>query len=48
MEENMLEEFLEAFALVFVAEVGDKTQLMLMALAAKYTVVQMLLGMWLS
>ncbi len=44
----MLEEFLEAFALVFVAEVGDKTQLMLMALAAKYTVVQMLLGIFLG
>ncbi|MDF2948605.1 MAG: hypothetical protein K0R07_619, partial [Sedimentibacter sp.] len=29
----MLEEFIEAFVLVFVAEVGDKTQLMLMTLA---------------
>lgn len=42
----MLEEFIEAFVLVFVAEVGDKTQLMLMTLAAKYTVMQMLLGIF--
>ncbi len=44
----MFEEFLEAFVLVFVAEVGDKTQLMLMTLAAKYTVVQMLSGILLG
>ena len=44
----MLEEFIEAFVLVFVAEVGDKTQLMLMTLAAKYTVMQMLLGIFLG
>ncbi len=41
-------EGLEAFVLVFVAEVGDKTQLMLMTLAAKYTVMQMLLGIFLG
>lgn len=40
----MFREFIEAFILVFVAEVGDKTQLMLMTLAAKYTMLQMLLG----
>lgn len=44
----MFEEFLEAFVLVFVAEVGDKTQLMLMTLAAKYTVLQMLSGIFLG
>lgn len=44
----MFEEFLEAFVLVFVAEVGDKTQLMLMTLAAKYTVIQMLSGILLG
>lgn len=44
----MLEEFLEAFVLVFVAEVGDKTQLMLMTLASRYTSVQMLLGIFLG
>ncbi len=44
----MFEEFLEAFVLVFVAEVGDKTQLLLMTLAAKYTVLQMLLGILLG
>lgn len=41
-------EFLEAFVLVFAAEIGDKTQLMLMTLAAKYTMVQMLLGILLG
>lgn len=44
----MFGEFIEAFVLVFVAEVGDKTQLMLMTLAAKYTVMQMLLGILLG
>ncbi len=44
----MFEEFLEAFVLVFVAEVGDKTQLMLMTLAAKYTALQMILGILLG
>jgi len=44
----VFEEFLEAFVLVFVAEVGDKTQLLLMTLAAKYTVLQMLLGILLG
>ena len=44
----MFEEFLEAFVLVFVAEVGDKTQLMLMTLAAKYTASQMILGILLG
>lgn len=41
-------EFLEAFVLVFTAEIGDKTQLMLMTLSAKYTVLQMLLGILLG
>ena len=40
----MYKEFFEAFILVFVAELGDKTQLMLITLAAKYTVIQMLAG----
>ena len=39
----MYGEFIEALVLVFVAEVGDKTQLMLMTLATKYTIMQMLL-----
>lgn len=42
----MLKEFIEAFALVFVAEIGDKTQLILMTLSAKYSVAQMLLGIF--
>lgn len=44
----MFGEFLEAFVLVFVAEIGDKTQLMLMTLAAKYAVIQMILGILLG
>lgn len=44
----MTGEFLEAFILVFTAEIGDKTQLMLMTLSAKYTVIQMLLGILLG
>ena len=41
---DMYKEFLETFILVFVAEIGDKTQLMLMTLATKYTIFQMLVG----
>jgi putative Ca2+/H+ antiporter (TMEM165/GDT1 family) len=44
----MHKEFLEAFLLVFIAEMGDKTQLMLMTLSAKYTVIQMLAGILLG
>ena len=44
----MLREFSEALILVFLAEVGDKTQLMLMTLSAKYSIVQMLLGILLG
>lgn len=44
----MYGEFIEALVLVFVAEVGDKTQLMLMTLATKYTIMQMLLGILLG
>jgi putative Ca2+/H+ antiporter (TMEM165/GDT1 family) len=40
----MYKEFFESFILVFVAEMGDKTQLMLMTLAAKYSVIQVLSG----
>ena len=44
----MYKEFLETFILVFIAEMGDKTQLMLMTLAAKYTVIQVLAGILLG
>jgi putative Ca2+/H+ antiporter (TMEM165/GDT1 family) len=40
----MYKEFFESFILVFVAEMGDKTQLMLMTLADKYSVIQVLSG----
>ncbi len=42
----MLKEFIEAFALIFVAEIGDKTQLILMTLSAKYSMTQMLIGIF--
>ncbi|HAS92094.1 MAG TPA: UPF0016 domain-containing protein [Clostridiales bacterium] len=44
----MYKEFLETFILVFVAEMGDKTQLMLMTLAAKYKIIDVLLGIFLG
>ena len=44
----MVKEFLETFILVFVAEMGDKTQLLLMTLAAKYSVIQVLAGIFLG
>lgn len=44
----MYKEFFETFILVFVAEMGDKTQLMLMTLAAKYSLIQMLAGILLG
>ena len=44
----MYKEFFETFILVFVAEMGDKTQLMLMSLAAKYTIMQVLAGIFLG
>lgn len=44
----MHREFFETFILVFVAEMGDKTQLLLMTLAAKYSSIQILAGILLG
>lgn len=44
----MLHEFIQTFLLVFVAELGDKTQVMLMTLAAKYSIIQVLLGIFIG
>ncbi len=40
--------FLLVFGTVFVAEMGDKTQLLLVAMAGKYKVSQILTGTWLA
>ena len=40
----MLHEFIKTFLLIFVAEMGDKTQILLMTCAARYSVIQVLVG----
>nr|WP_312577617.1 TMEM165/GDT1 family protein [Sedimentibacter sp.] len=40
----MLYEFIKTFLLIFVAEMGDKTQILLMTCAARYSVMQVLIG----
>lgn len=40
----MIYEFLKTFLLIFVAEIGDKTQILLMTCAARYSIIQVLLG----
>lgn len=40
----MLHEFIKTFLLIFVAEIGDKTQVLLMTCAARYSVIQVLIG----
>ncbi len=40
--------FLLVFGTVFIAEMGDKTQLLLVAMAGKYKVSQILTGTWLA
>ncbi len=44
----MIYEFLKAFSLIFIAEIGDKTQILLMACAAKYTIMQVLTGIFIG
>jgi putative Ca2+/H+ antiporter (TMEM165/GDT1 family) len=39
-----MQDFLEAFALIFIAEMGDKTQIMAMAFATKYKISHILFG----
>ncbi len=42
----MLQELIKAFALIFVAEMGDKTQILAMAFATRYPVKKVLLGIF--
>jgi putative Ca2+/H+ antiporter (TMEM165/GDT1 family) len=44
MEEKMIHEFIKTFILIFVAEMGDKTQILLMTCAARYSIIQVLFG----
>lgn len=44
----MFYEFVKAFIFVFIAELGDKTQIMLMSLACRYTKAQVLSGIFLG
>lgn len=44
----MIREFIQAFLLIFVAEMGDKTQVLAMAFALKYPVKKVLLGIGLG
>jgi putative Ca2+/H+ antiporter (TMEM165/GDT1 family) len=39
-----MQDFLQAFALIFIAEMGDKTQIMAMAFATRYKISHILLG----
>ena len=40
--------FLTALATIFIAEMGDKTQLLLVAMAGKYKIPHILTGTWLA
>ncbi|QUI24582.1 TMEM165/GDT1 family protein [Vallitalea pronyensis] len=44
----MLVEFIQAFGLIFIAEMGDKTQILAMAFATKYSVKAVLVGIGLG
>lgn len=44
----MIQELLKAFVLIFIAEMGDKTQILAMAFATKYPVKKVLLGIFLG
>ncbi len=44
----MLQELLKAFMLIFIAEMGDKTQILAMAFATKFRVKKVLLGIFLG
>ena len=43
-ESEVLQAFLLSFGMIFVAELGDKSQLMAMAFAARYNVIAILIG----
>ena len=44
----MLQELIKAFTLIFVAEMGDKTQILAMAFATRYPVKKVLLGIFIG
>lgn len=44
----MFQEFIKAFFLIFIAEIGDKTQVMLMTFAARYSVLQVVTGIFIG
>jgi len=44
----MLIELLKAFLLIFIAEMGDKTQILAMAFASKYKIKQVLIGVFIG
>lgn len=44
----MIYEFLKAFSLIFISEIGDKTQILLMTCAARYTIMQVLVGIFIG
>lgn len=44
----MVFELLKAFSLIFIAEMGDKTQILAMAFASKYKVKQVLIGVFIG
>src|SRR5665647_3803336 len=48
MEEIMIQEMLKAFILIFIAEMGDKTQILAMAFATRYPVKKVLLGIFIG
>jgi Predicted membrane protein len=43
-----MNDFLQAFALIFIAEMGDKTQIMAMAFATQYKIKQILIGVFIG
>ncbi|HOB20329.1 MAG TPA: TMEM165/GDT1 family protein [Candidatus Atribacteria bacterium] len=48
MKGSFVEEFIKAFMLIFVAEMGDKTQILAMAFATRYAVKKVLLGIFIG
>lgn len=48
MKGSYVEEFIKAFMLIFVAEMGDKTQILAMAFATRYAVKKVLLGIFIG
>lgn len=45
---QMIQELIKAFTLIFIAEMGDKTQILAMAFATKYSVKKVLLGIFIG